>query len=207
MKYDIPKEFKPFVAYVKRMCKLKGIELMLSPSKTVVLTDSFSTDCSGYFDDTDKVLAVACGKPFHEWIEILIHEYAHMQQWLSDPRWGYWTDCCGELWSWMDKEKIMNNSQLNKVLDGMIELERDCEVRALGLIDKWGLPINKSAYKRKANLYLYSYRLMPILKKFPTGIYYNKSIVEMCPPRMLKKYQKVPEPISNAILSIYGQNT
>ena len=157
MKYDIPQEFKPFVSYVKRMCKSKGIELMLSPSKTVVLTDSFSADCSGYFDEDGKVLAVACGKPFNEWIEILIHEYGHMQQWMKDPRWDSWTGNCGELWSWMDGDKIMNNTQLTKIIDGMIELERDCEIRALGIIENWSLPINKSAYKRKANLYLYSF--------------------------------------------------
>ena len=86
----------------------------------------------------------------------------------------------------------------------MIDLERDCEIRALGLIDKWKLPINKSAYKRKANLYLYSYRMMPILKKFPTGIYTNESLVSMCPPRMLKKYDKVPDIISDTIIRIYS---
>jgi len=203
MKYDIPQEFKPFVAFVKRMCKLHKVELMLSPSRTVVITDTFSTDCSGYFDDVDKVLAVACGKPFEQWIEILVHEYSHMEQWLHDDRWGRWTDSCGELWSWLDKEKIMNNSQLKSVLDGMIELERDCEVRALNTIAKWNLPVNKARYKRKANLYLYSYRLMPKLRKFPTGIYDNEHIVSMCPSRMLKKYDKVPENIEKAILDRY----
>jgi hypothetical protein len=203
MKYDIPQDFKPFVAYVRRMCKIHKVELMMSPSKTVVLTDNFSADCSGYFDDVDKVMAVACGKPFKEWIEILVHEFSHMQQWLYDERWEHWTDCCGELWSWLDKEKIMNNSQLKSVIDGMIDLERDCEVRALNNIRKWNLPINKSEYKRKANLYLYSYRIMPILRKFPSGIYENKTLISMCPPRMLKKYNKIPEHIEKAIIDRY----
>jgi hypothetical protein len=203
MKYEIQDQFKPFVAYVKRMCKINKVELMLSPSKTVVLTDNFSADCSGYFDGVDRVLAVACGKPFEEWIEILIHEFAHMQQWLTDERWPMWIDNCLYLWDWLDKAKMMNNSQLNHVIDNVIELERDCEVRALGLMDKWKLPVNRSRYKRRANLYLYSYRLMPILKKFPTGIYYNESLVSMCPPRMLKKYNKVPEVIKETIIRTY----
>lgn len=203
MKYDIPSEFKAFVSTVKRSCKRNGIELMLSPSKTVVITDTFSTDCSGYFDDQDKVLAVACGKPFEDWIEILIHEYSHMQQWLTDDRWEKWTNACLDLWMWLDKEKIMNNSQLKRVIDDMIELERDCEIRALSLIDKYNLPINKSRYKRKANLYLYSYRMMPELKKFPTGIYENKNLVMMCQPRMLKKYDKVPKTLADTIIRTY----
>ena len=203
MKYDIPDEFKPFFNNVKRRCKANKIELMLAPSRTVVITDSFSTDCSGYFDDYDKVLAVACGKPFEDWIEILVHEYSHMEQWLSDPRWTKWTQHCLDLWCWLDKEKIMNNSQLKLVVDGMIELERDCEVRDIHNIEKWGLPINKSAYKRKANLYLYSYRMMPILKRFPSGIYSNDNLVAMCPSRMMKKYDKVPEQIKETILKLY----
>lgn len=204
MKYEIPDEFKQFVAHVRRRCTNKGIELMLSPSRNVVITDSFSTDCSGYFDDVNKVLVVACGKPFKDWIEILIHEYSHMQQWLDDDRWSYWTDCCLDLWSWLDGEKILNNIQLNKVLDGMIELERDCELRALDNIAKWNLPINKSRYKRKANLYLYSYRVLPIIKKFPTGLYDNKDLLSMCPTRIAKNYNIIPDEVKNLIIKTYG---
>ena len=84
MKYEIPQEFKPFVAYVRRMCKKHRVELMLAPSKTVMLTDNFSADCSGYFNGDDRVLVVGCGKPFEEWIEILVHEFSHLQQWLDE---------------------------------------------------------------------------------------------------------------------------
>jgi hypothetical protein len=204
MKYEIPDEFKQFVAHVKRRCKVNKIELVLSPSRNVVITDTFSTDCSGYFDDVDKTLVVACGKPFEEWIEILIHEYSHMEQWLTDDRWEYWGECCQKLWEWLDRETIMNTAQLNKVLDGMVELERDCELRSLANIDKFNLKISKAAYARKANLYLYSYRMIPIIKKFPSGIYENKSLVDMCPSRVKKRYVDVPEDIYNEIVRLYS---
>ena len=204
IKYEIPEAFKPFFSAAKRKCKANKVSLVLSPSKTVVITDSFSTDCSGYFDDYNKVLAVACGKPFDEWIEILVHEYSHMEQWIEDDRWGYWTDCCDALWSWLDKEKMMNMAQVDKIVDGMIELERDCEIRALNNIRKFNLPINKSQYQRKSNLYLYSYRMMKHIKKFPTGIYYNKELVAMCETRIKKDYREVPENIKNLIIEIYG---
>ena len=42
MKYDIPTEFKPFMTSVKRQCKTYGIELVLSPSRNVVLTDDYT---------------------------------------------------------------------------------------------------------------------------------------------------------------------
>jgi hypothetical protein len=204
MKYDIPDDFKKFVAHVKRKCKANKIELVLSPSRNVVITDTFSTDCSGYFDDVDRTLVVACGKPFSDWIEILVHEYSHMEQWLTDDRWEYWGECCQKLWEWIDGDLMMNNAQLGKVLDGMIELERDCEIRSLNNIKKFGLKINKSSYARKANLYLYSYRIMPKLKKFPSGIYENKSIVNMCPSKIKKDYTQVPKEIYDEIVRIYS---
>lgn len=203
MKYDIPPEFKQFVAHVRRRCSANRIELVLSPSRNVVITDSFSTDCSGYFDDVNRTLVVACGKPFKDWIEILVHEYSHMQQWLSDERWSHWSDCCLDLWSWLDGEKVMNTQQLTKVIDGMIELERDCEVRALENIRYWNLPINKSRYSRKANLYLYSYRAMPIMKKFPTGLYENKELISMCPTRIKKNYNVIPQEVLDLIVKTY----
>lgn len=203
MKYDIPDEFKQFVANVKRQCTRHKIELMMSPSRTVVITDSYSTDCSGYFDDVDMVLVVACGKPFKEWIEVLIHEYSHMQQWEDDNRWDKWTDCCGKLWEWIDHDIELEDDELNDVINGMIELERDCELRALENIEKWNLPINKSMYKRRANLYLYSYRMLPKIKKFPTGIYTNTDLVQMCAPRINKNYNMIPDNIEKEILRLY----
>ena len=203
MKYEIPDEFKSFVKNVKRRCKANNVELMLSPSRTVVLTDSYSTDCHGYFDETDKALVVACGKPFEDWIEILIHEYSHMEQYIHDDRWAYWTDCCSKMWEWLDGELQLDDENLLYVIDGMIELERDCELRALTNIIKWDLPINKSNYQRKANLYLYSYRMMPIIKKFPTGIYENQELIKLCPKTISKNVKEVPDKVKNLILKLY----
>lgn len=203
MNYDIPDEFKPFVKNVKRRCKAHNIELVLSPSRAVVLTDSFTTDCSGYFDEVNRVLAVACGKPFEQWIEILIHEYSHMEQFIHDDRWAYWSDCCARMWEWIDGELELDDENLLYVINGMIDLESDCELRALTNIIKWDLPINKSRYQRKANLYLYSYRLMPIYRRFLTGIYENEELINLCPKTISKKAKEVPKKVKDLILKLY----
>lgn len=204
MKYEIPDEFKPFVSSVKRQCKAYGIELVLSPSRTVVLTDDFSQDCAGYFCDRDKALVVACGKPFIKWVEILVHEFSHMEQWKSDERWTKWTSSCGDTWDWLAGEKIMNQKQLMGVLDDMVELEKDCEMRSVEKIKKWGLPIPVSKYIQKANIYLYSYYMLPELKKFPTNIYDDKSLISMSPSVFRKSYRKVPEKMQNHIIKHYA---
>jgi hypothetical protein len=205
MKYNIPPEFKPFMASVKRQCKTYGVELMLAPAKKIVLTDDFEQECSGYFDSDEKVLAVACGKPFIEWFEILIHEFSHMEQWKTDPRWEEWHDYTGHTWGWLSGEKIMNKSQLAKALDKMVEMERDCEMRAVEKIRKWELPIPINRYTKKANTYLYRYYMLPEIKRFPTGIYTDKKLAEMSPDTFKKSYRKVPADMAKHIVKYYSK--
>lgn len=205
MKYEIPPEFKPFMASVKRQCKAYGIELILSPSNTVVLTDDFSQNCSGYFCETDKALVVACGKPFEQWIEILVHEFCHMEQWKTDERWKKWGDACGKTWDWIAGDVMLNNTQLTNLLDNMVELEKDCEMRAIEKIRKWKLPINMTRYIKKANVYLYSYHMLPIIKRFPTGIHSDPVLVDMSPKGFKKSYRAVPEDMANYIIENYAK--
>ena len=205
MKYEIPPEYKPFIASVKRQCKTYGIELVLSPSKDVVLTDDFSQDCSGYFCDRDKALVVACGKPFKDWFEILVHEFCHLEQWKSDPRWGKWTDACGKTWDWMAGDNMMNNTQLRNVLDDMVELEKDCEMRAVEKIRKWELPVPIGRYVQKANVYLYSYYMLPEIKRFPTGVHTDSILIDMSPKTFKKSYRKVPDDMRTYILNNFSK--
>jgi hypothetical protein len=205
MRYNIPEEYKPFITSVKRQCKKYGIELILSPSRRVVLTDDYLQECSGYFCDTDKALVVACGKPFEEWVEILIHEFSHMEQWKSDERWNDWNDNTGKTWDWLAGNIMLNKTQVLNMLDSMVELEKDCEIRAIEKIKKWNLPVNLTRYVKKANVYLYSYHMMPILKRFPTGIYTNKTLIEMAPKGFKKTYRNVPKDMSEYIILNYSK--
>lgn len=205
MKYDIPAEFKPFMASVKRQCKTYGIELVLSPSRTVVLTDDYTQDCSGYFCDRDKALVVACGKPFLDWFEILVHEFSHMEQWKTDPRWDKWTDSCGKTWDWLGGDIIMNNTQVRNVLDNMVELEKDCEMRAVDKIRKWELPVPIGKYVQKANVYLYSYYMLPEIKRFPTGVHTDSKLIDMAPKTFKKSYRRVPDDMRTYILNNFSK--
>jgi hypothetical protein len=205
MRYNIPEEYKPFITSVKRQCKKYGIELILSPSRRVVLTDDYLQECSGYFCDTDKAIVVACGKPFEEWVEILIHEFSHMEQWKSDERWNDWNDNTGKTWDWLAGNIMLNKTQVLNMLDSMVELEKDCEIRAIEKIKKWNLPVNLTRYVKKANVYLYSYHMMPILKRFPTGIYTDKTLIEMAPKGFKKTYRNVPKDMSEYIILNYSK--
>jgi hypothetical protein len=126
-----------------------------------------------------------------------------MEQWKTDPRWDRWTDACGKTWEWLAGDIIMNKTQLINVLDEMVELEKDCEMRAVEKIRKWGLPINKTQYVKKANIYLYSYHMLPIIKKFPTGVHTDNVLIEMAPKGFKKSYRKVPDEMAKYIIAKY----
>jgi hypothetical protein len=196
----IPDEYKRFVNSVKRRCKYHGVKLVLSPSKNVIFTDDYKNECSGYFSDSDRLLVVACGKPAEQWIDILVHESAHMDQWVQkDPRMEEWDAACIAFSEFLQGTKIMNKSQLRNVIDSMIDLELDCEKRSVELIKKWKLPIDLDNYIRVANAYVLSYRVMGTYKRFPKGIGDDDQLLAVSPNKFLKSYQQIPTPLAKEL--------
>jgi hypothetical protein len=197
--FQIPDEYKPFVKSVKRKCKYHKINFMLCPAKWVIFTEDFKEECSGYFDDKYKSLVVSCGKPVSDWMPVFIHESSHLDQWVHDKRWKSWEQMCIDFWEYMAGNKMLNKAQVNKLVDVMIELELDCEIRSVEKIKKWALPLNIAEYIKKANIYVYSYRIMVDYKKFPTGVYYDPKVLDAAPDKFQKDYSVVPEQLKKEL--------
>jgi hypothetical protein len=129
----IPEEYKKFVNSIKRKCRYHKVNLVLSPSRHVVLTDDYKNECSGYFNGSERLFVVACGCPIEDWIDVLAHESCHMDQWIkNDPRLDAWGNACASMWEYLVGNKLLNKSQLRKVEDLIIESELDCEKRSGG---------------------------------------------------------------------------
>jgi hypothetical protein len=47
--------------------------------------------------------------------------------------------------------------------------------------------------------------MLPILKRFPTGIYNDKTLVDMSPKGFKKTYRDVPEDMRKYIISNYSK--
>jgi hypothetical protein len=47
--------------------------------------------------------------------------------------------------------------------------------------------------------------MMPILKRFPTGIYTDKTLIEMAPKGFKKTYRNVPKDMSKYIILNYSK--
>lgn len=202
---DIPAEYRPFVNAVKKKCKDHKINLVLSPSKSVVLSETDEFGCSGFFDDGSRSLVVACGKPIEQWVPILVHESCHLDQFAEDPNWRSWTDAYCGLWGWLDGEVMLNNAQVQKLIETVIFVEWDCERRSIEKIKKLKLPINISDYCRKANSYLYSYKVMYQYKVFPSGIYNSTDVLKNAPSYLLKNPNNTNESHKIAINNFYDE--
>lgn len=191
--FHIPAEYRPFVNSVKKKCKYHGIKLILSPSATVIFSDDYQNECSGYFSEDLKVLVAAVGKPAKDWIDLLVHESCHLDQWIQDKeRCKQWSEACIAWAQYLAGEKLLNKRQLKKILDQIIEMERDCEERSIAKIKQWKLPVNLDRYQRGANAYLFMHRLMPQYKKFPIGMYNDDKLLQAAPNRLRKRFEKLP---------------
>ena len=135
--------FHRFYQYTKRYCKKHG--------KTIRVVDrEFLIDsgrCSGFCDGSEMV--VAFKNAFFE--EVYCHEFAHLQQCVEKhPLWDTTFN-----WSTIsNKRSLLKNWQ--KLFD-IIELERDCEARALRFSKRYNL-FNNVSYAKRANIALYFYQ-------------------------------------------------
>ena len=183
---DRTKKLNRFIKKVKADCRRHGIELNLSKGKNVVVA---GLPCSGYFDAENLVLAVATGKPFSEWVEILIHEYCHLQQFLEDAQ--IMKDYCvdgteaGILFDlWINHKIDLNKTQLHDVVMRVLLMEKDCEERAVEMILEEELPIDLFNYIQKANAYLFSHHAVAkhrVWFKKGHSPYKDEEVVSMMP--------------------------
>ena len=69
-----------FIKHVKSECRAHGIKFRLKPTKTVRTPDNIR--CVGYCEPDDlKELLVA--RKDQNWLMTLVHEYAHLTQWID----------------------------------------------------------------------------------------------------------------------------
>lgn len=101
------------------------------------------------------LLKIATGGNFGTWFEIFVHETCHLDQSQERPRWfSHRQEKVYEFDEWLEKRsESIQWSDVCKI----VELEHDCEERALKKIKKYDLPINVKHYSQRANDYLARY--------------------------------------------------
>lgn len=158
----------------------KGLEI--KNTRKIRLTNGW---CGGWCDG-DRIV-IAGKNPLFE--ETFVHEFCHMMQAIEkDPVWT----TSSLFWTYLDKNSININSW-DSVFE-IIELERNCELRAVELSKKWKLFDNK-LYSQRANVYLFFYHFVFLQKKWvnSTGIYSSVEIMSKVPKKIvdLEQLQKI----------------
>ena len=184
------KNIEAFIQHVKSECKKHKIKLVMRNVSYLKLSDGIR--CSGYFDEEERVLAVAMKKDM--WLGVLVHEYAHLTQWLENCE-AWRKGCKGlpKVDEWLTGKKVRG---IKQALAYSRNLELDNEKRSVKLIKKWKLPIDIKDYVKRANAYVQFYNYLYYSKKWcrpNNSPYDNKSIVDSMPTTFRMNYETMSD--------------
>lgn len=179
-----------FIAHVKAECKYYGIKLELRKTKYLVLEKRIK--CGGYFDETRKVLVVATKTT--SWFAILVHEFAHLTQWVDNCKpWQELGNSLEKVSDWLNGKEVRG---IKTALAKARDLELDNEKRTVKLIRKWNLPIDIKEYTQKANAYVQLYNWMYYTRRWcsvKNSPYRNSAIYKEMPSTFRMNYKIMPE--------------
>ena len=99
--------------------------------------------------------------------------------------------------------KIVIREHLEEAVQDIIRLELDCELRTLKKIEKYKLPVHPIQYKKKANVYLYSYLYMLETRKWIHQIYSHNELWKAAPSCLRKEYKSIPKRLHMEFKKVY----
>ena len=197
-------EVQSFVEQVKAELHSHGFRLCFGRGKTV---NGGGWRAVGYFCDRRREIRVARARS--DWLDILIHEYAHFRQWVEQPARVYNADARAStvVDGYLHRKRKVAPGLLRKAFARVMAFERDAEIRAMKIAKAKSLPIDVEAYARYANLYIYSHHLMRDTGRWRSGRnpYRSWRIVDMMPSDFKAKAHKtIPGPVYAALAPFYG---
>lgn len=194
---------KKLIEDIKRKATRFGIRVILK-NQPLVFAPGENEGCSGFFDPENKILAVATKKKKEDWLGVLIHESCHLDQWVHDRYlWDKLSIGYNIFFKWLLDGKEVEMKVLERCVQDIIELEKDCEIRSIKKIQKYGINIDVERYRRLANAYLYSYIYMLGSRKWIPRIY--DMVWTTAPKNFPKKHIKIPIKLYRAFKKAYGQ--
>ena len=198
-----------FIADVKSKCDNHSVKLVISRDQCLL----GKLPVNGYFEagDKDGTLWVHMHGIIRTWLPLIVHEYSHMLQWIADCapwRKGFigGDDTSVLFDKWVTHRRNFKRKKLLRIVELIQDVERDCERRALKLIEEYGLPISLRNYARRANAYLYFYTYAYLRRRWYDNKkhkppYEIKEISQCMPPVLLKSYNCM----SLELISLYDK--
>lgn len=168
----------------------------------------------GWFgaEDGERELVVALDHDMG--FEVFLHEYCHYLQWKNNrDLWDRSLLTYDTLFEWIDKpESNYTDEELNQSLHDILELEHDCETKALKLLHNNPIEdVSVDKYIRAVNAYLLHYHINRSLRKRPKNPIYSDRVLSHMPNKFsanLAYYLdsgNITEPMRSALLQEYGE--
>ena len=165
---------------------------------------------NGCYVESPRQLVVATGKPYTEWLPVVVHESAHMDQ--HSERSPLFFDLVVPPWNKNASELLLDavrhpdwytEEDVQDFLCRVVLAELDAEKRAAQKIDMNNLPLDQSEYIRRANAYLWAHAMLLETKAwYPEGSepYRTEAVWSLCPDHFDNEYFTVPDAFRSAYL-------
>ena len=149
-----------FLEHVRTVCESHNVALWFAPQKYFLVDGK---RVHGFFQQPRQggirgELGVAMKTVKQDLLEVIAHEFAHLEQWRS----GYdiWLEE-DALHARIEGMRLSGTPVPDELLIQLYVLKRnlelDCERRTLALIAEWNLPIDRTLYIAYANLHILEY--------------------------------------------------
>ncbi len=191
---------RDFVSHVRKHLSEWGFRLVFGRGKEV---NCGMARCRGYFDEESKVVKVARGGK--GWLSILVHEYCHYLQWLDGTSRSSTvvSDANGTASDWLEGKEF-SARKVKRAFRVIRENERDCERRAVALIQKFGLPIDVEFYAKTANLYIYFWTTVEQKRKWnwsKRNMLSSRRLINIMPVHFRRRsYEKLPPEVEQILI-------
>ncbi len=197
MKLIYPPEYKKVVQSILRKAKRNKVLVKFEDSPTVDMQDGIG--CAGYFNESPLILAIAMDVKFDTWMQTLLHESCHMDQYFDNETNEKLDRHYISFFEWLEGKAQFNNIQISAMVNSIIGHELDCEKRTVEKIRKFKLPIDIPLYIRKANTYFACYHIFKKRRKWYNKVYGRPEVNEKAPDYFMEDYTKIPRPLLVAI--------
>lgn len=153
-------QFNEIKSVIKQECKKHGVQFYQGRGNTVLFRDNVKSN--GYFTDgaegfPPRLAIAGKGKNL---LDVLVHEYCHMQQFLEQsPEWTA-LEGKGQIWEWVGGVDGFTEEELDESFKAAYGIEVDCEVRSIMQHREWKTGLNEEEYIQKANAYTMFYLFM-----------------------------------------------
>ena len=205
-----------FISKCTRALLLSGFSVLLHKKTNL---DGYG----GWFgaEEGEKEFVVALDH--HMGFETFVHEYCHYLQWKHDRAlWNKSMSTYDILFDWINfpslkysediKDCTYTDDQIDQSLHDIIELEHDCEKKALKLLQNNPIEdVDLDKYVRAVNAYLFHYHINRALRRRPKNPIYSESVLFHMPNVFhadLNYYLdsgNITEPMKEALLREYEE--